>query len=276
MTKAPGACVTPLRSVGQMGSFRGPTAVRIVAGFLLAFTVPHGAIMDDDTNSTGAPRPSGSTAGRDLGGGCAGRPGRGGRRGVPGNPHATKVPEFAALADRPDRGLHGTVACFDWGCGPCLHVVAVTGSPNRTVKCLEKSDVNADLVWLADGRLQLTSGDTRQRIYNIRSGTAEDVPASAVNLTTRTWEPAAVNQRSDTVTATSEGGSSTSRSAPPRPGRQTGPTSWSPTPQPACSSSPPTMPPPASWPKNRGTAGRSPETTSSPPAPEVSLPLSRT
>jgi len=76
--------------------------------------------------------------------------------------------------------------------------------------------VNAELVWLPDGRLQVTvpgGGDAgakgSQRIYDIVSGKVETVPTADIDLETTTWSPRAVNGDGERLTATSKGGHGT-------------------------------------------------------------------
>ncbi len=116
------------------------------------------------------------------------------------------APEFAALADEPDADLRGTVAYLDWGYGPCLEVVAAAGSPSAQLDCLDEDAVGAELRWLPDGRLQVTNGDRWQRIYDVRTGEFDEVPAASIDPATATWRPVTVNERGDEVTATSEDG----------------------------------------------------------------------
>jgi hypothetical protein len=120
---------------------------------------------------------------------------------------ATDVPEFPALADEPDADLNGTVAYLDWQYGPCLYVVAAAGAPSKKLGCLAKEALNAKLVWLPEGRLQVTNRDAWQRIYDVRTGEFEEVPASSIDPETAAWKPVTVNDDGDEVTATSEGGS---------------------------------------------------------------------
>jgi len=119
---------------------------------------------------------------------------------------ATAVPEFAALADQPDADLSGTVAYLDWEYGPCLNVVAASGAPSKQLGCLGEDAVEAKLLWLPDGQLQVTNGDSWQRIYDVRTGDFEEVPAASIDADTATWDPVTVNNDGDEVTATSEDG----------------------------------------------------------------------
>ncbi len=114
------------------------------------------------------------------------------------------VPQFASLARHPDRALQGTVAYYADRPG-CVKIVAAAGGPSRTVFCLPKMDVakavkegkeiGPQLVWLPGGRLEVTMfrmmppakpgavpGWRRgwQKIIDVRTGKAEDVPAAKV------------------------------------------------------------------------------------------------
>lgn len=118
-------------------------------------------------------------------------------------------PNFPSLAQNPDSSLQGTVAYF----APksrCVTVVAASGSPSKPVLCLSPPDMSKaaqlgtkedspQLVWLPDGRLQVTmfrvnpkNGTTFpgwQKTVNVRTGQTQDTPATEVpstpNLTTR-------------------------------------------------------------------------------------------
>jgi hypothetical protein len=119
---------------------------------------------------------------------------------------ATDVPEFAALADAPDTDLSGTVAYLDWEYGPCLNVVAASGAPSKQLGCLGEDAVEAKLLWLPDGQLQVTNGDSWQRVYDVRTGEFEEVPAASIDPDAATWDPVTVNNEGDKVTATSGDG----------------------------------------------------------------------
>ena len=89
-----------------------------------------------------------------------------------------------------------------------LHWAASTGQKAVVEVLIEhKADVNAQLLWLPDGRLQVTNGDAWQRIYDVRTGEFEEVPGSSIDPDTTTWKPVTVNDAGDEVTATSDGGS---------------------------------------------------------------------
>lgn len=139
------------------------------------------------------------------------------------------VPPFPSLADQPDRSLQGTVAYTD--SNGCVRLVAAAGTPSKEVYCLPPEDtskapqvgkeVGPQLVWLPDGRLEITmfrmnpssmEGSKTapeliagwQKILDVRTGKLEDVPTSEVpsepNLTT---EPT-VSPDGQRVTATSD------------------------------------------------------------------------
>lgn len=115
------------------------------------------------------------------------------------------VPSFPSLAEQPDPSLQGTVAYV--APNGCVRLVAAAGSPSEEVYCLPDEDttqtpqvgkeVGPQLVWLPDGRLEITvfrmdpsdEGDTTtapgliagwQKILDVRTGDVEDVPADEV------------------------------------------------------------------------------------------------
>jgi hypothetical protein len=115
------------------------------------------------------------------------------------------VPAFPSLADQPDGSLQGTVAYTDQN--GCVRLVAAAGAPSEEVYCLPKEDmsktpevgkeVGPQLVWLPDGRLEITvfrmdpsqmKDPTTapplvagwQQILDVRTGEVEDVPAAEV------------------------------------------------------------------------------------------------
>ena len=124
------------------------------------------------------------------------------------------VPDYPSLAAHPDRSLQGTVA-YTSAAG-CVRIVAAAGSPSKDVYCLANEDmskapkvgkeVGPQLVWLPDGRLEITMfrwdlasvKDEKtapdlvgawQKVVDVRTGEVEGVPASEVpselNLETR-------------------------------------------------------------------------------------------
>lgn len=107
-----------------------------------------------------------------------------------------ETPEFPSLADEPDPSLHGTVAYFAVDADPkaqptggCVRVIAAAGSPSRDVLCFEGGldDTGPDLVFLPDGRLQVTMFTWPpeqplvaiwQKIVDVRTGQIEDTAGS--------------------------------------------------------------------------------------------------
>lgn len=120
-------------------------------------------------------------------------------------------PKIASLAAHPDPSLHGTVAYLgtDW----CVRVAAASGRSSRQVLCIGPAErleprgktklVGPQLVWRADGRLEVTmfrmsvgKGEPPrysagwQKIVDVRTGAVEQTPAadlpSSWNMSTRT------------------------------------------------------------------------------------------
>ena len=114
------------------------------------------------------------------------------------------VPQFASLAEQPDRSLQGTVAYFADQVR-CVKIVAAAGGPAKTVFHLPEMDVQQavkqgkeigpQLVWLPGGRLQVTMFRMTppskpgavpafhrgwQKIIDVRTGKVEDVPAADI------------------------------------------------------------------------------------------------
>ena len=112
------------------------------------------------------------------------------------------VPQFASLAEHPDASLQGTVAYFA-DQTRCVKVAAAAGVPAKTVFCLPETDVQQavkegkeigpQLVWLPDGRLQVTVFRMTppskpgaapvlhrgwQKIVDVRTGKVQNVPAA--------------------------------------------------------------------------------------------------
>jgi hypothetical protein len=119
------------------------------------------------------------------------------------------VPSFASLAEHPDHALQGTVAYFADQSG-CVRIVAAAGAPSKDVLCIPPQDVTKalelgkevgpQLVWLPDGRLEVTMfRQTKkpgpgfnpgwQKIVDVRTGHVQNVPRAEVpsnpNLHTR-------------------------------------------------------------------------------------------
>jgi hypothetical protein len=133
-------------------------------------------------------------------------------------------PRFASLAEHPDSSLQGTIAYYAGRTG-CVRIVAAAGQPSKDVLCLPAPDMSKaeqlgtkedgpQLVWLADGRLEVTMfrSDPKsgafsagwQKIVDVRTGQTDDVAAADVpsspNLTTRP----AVSPSGQRITATSD------------------------------------------------------------------------
>lgn len=95
------------------------------------------------------------------------------------------TPEFAVLADQPDPSLLGTVAFIETPNTNCVDVIAASGTPTRQLACFDKTPQT--LVWLPDGRLEVTSygkigrpEDRWRTIVDARTGTREDVPQANI------------------------------------------------------------------------------------------------
>jgi hypothetical protein len=110
------------------------------------------------------------------------------------------VPSFPSLADKPDATLRGTVAYLDEATD-CVRIVAAAGQPSKEVMCLPPLDpadaatrgkpVGPQLVWLADGRLEVTMFRMTdppgpnfrpgwQKIVDVRTGAVTETPATQV------------------------------------------------------------------------------------------------
>jgi hypothetical protein len=145
------------------------------------------------------------------------------------------IPDFPSLVDHPDPTLHGTVAYTS--AGGCVRIISASGSRSKDVYCLPPEDmskapevgkeVGPQLVWLPDGRLEVTmfrmdpafkgSGSDKdagppivrgwQKVVDVRTGEVEDVPTadvpSELNLDTRPT----VSADGRRLTTTSDGGS---------------------------------------------------------------------
>lgn len=148
---------------------------------------------------------------------------------------ARPIPMFPSLVDQPDPTLHGTVAYTS--AGGCVRIISASGSRSKDVYCLPVEDmskapkvgkeVGPQLVWLPDGRLEVTmfhmdpafkgSGSDKdagppitrgwQKIVDVRTGEVTDVPAadapSKLNLDTRPTASAEGRR----LTTTSDGAS---------------------------------------------------------------------
>ncbi len=137
------------------------------------------------------------------------------------------LPEFPSLAEHPDRSLHGTVAyANDTG---CVRIVAASGSPSKDVYCIPRKDLEVkpkqgmkpagpQLVWLPDDRLEVTmffwtppSGGAPplyragwQKIIDVHTGRAVDVPAQQVPSTPRSSPGPTVSPNGEQVRYTSD------------------------------------------------------------------------
>lgn len=120
-----------------------------------------------------------------------------------------EVPEFPSLVDDPDTSLQGTVAYTDGATG-CVRIIAASGTASKDVYCPEQwsvdeaaklgKPVGPQLVWLEDGRLEMTwfrmeakpGPDLRpgwQVVVDVTTGEVEELPRddapSEPNLDTR-------------------------------------------------------------------------------------------
>lgn len=146
--------------------------------------------------------------------------------------HATEgrsIPTFASLADTPDSSLQGTVAYYANETG-CIRLVAAAGQPSKDVLCLpaevtstwvtEGKPVGPQLVWLPDGRLEVTMFRMKmpsspggkpapglnpgwQKIVDVRTGKVEDVPAAKVPSTPNPTTQPTVSPGGERVSYTS-------------------------------------------------------------------------
>lgn len=119
------------------------------------------------------------------------------------------VPSFPSLVDDPDASLQGTVAYTDGDTG-CVRIIAASGADSKDVYCPEQwsvdeaaklgKPVGPQLVWLEDGRLEVTwfrmtdppGPDLRpgwQVVVDVTTGEVEELPRddapSEANLDTR-------------------------------------------------------------------------------------------
>ena len=135
------------------------------------------------------------------------------------------VPEFASLAQSPDRSLHGTVAYVD-GTSDCVRIVAAAGQPSKDVLCLPAQDmakaqtlgkeIGPQLVWRAEGRLEVTmfrmTGPPPylpgwQKVVDVRTGAVQDTPAADVPSQPDLGTRAMVSPAGERITSTSDGSS---------------------------------------------------------------------
>jgi hypothetical protein len=140
------------------------------------------------------------------------------------------VPTFPLLADQPDDSLQGTVAYT--ARNGCVRLVAAAGAPSEEVYCLPKEDmskapdvgkeVGPQLVWLPDGRLEITvfrmdpaqmkESTTApplvagwQQILDVRTGEVEDVAADEVPSAPNLGTEPTVSPDGSKITSTSAG-----------------------------------------------------------------------
>jgi hypothetical protein len=98
------------------------------------------------------------------------------------------TPEFPALADNPDPTLQGTVAFWKpYPDDDCVYLVAASGGTPIELTCFEDADAGGgELVWLRDGRLQVTAyaGDQEsaavRKIVDVETGEVEEVPTDEI------------------------------------------------------------------------------------------------
>lgn len=139
------------------------------------------------------------------------------------------VPAFPSLAENPDSSLQGTVAYYADATG-CIRLVAAAGQPSKTVWCLPKEGpttwakvgkpVGPQLVWLPDGRLEVTMFRMKtaspggkppdgldpgwQKIVDVRTGTVQDLPAARAPSTPNTTTQPTVSPKGDRVGYTAD------------------------------------------------------------------------
>lgn len=129
------------------------------------------------------------------------------------------LPEFGSLSEQPDTSLHGTVAFFAADTG-CVRIVAASGLSARNALCISAADLavkpelgikpaGPQLVWLPDGRLQVTMFLWRpqpgapvysagwQKIVDVATGKVDIVPTSQVPSTPNTSTESSVNPQGD-------------------------------------------------------------------------------
>ena len=135
------------------------------------------------------------------------------------------LPTFPSLAAQPDASLQGTVAYLA-GDGPavCVRIVAASGQPSREVLCLPAPDMSQaaqlgtkeaspQLVWLGDGRLEVTvfRVDPKngaysagwQKVVDVQSGQVVDTPAATVPSSPNFATRPTVSPTGQTITVTS-------------------------------------------------------------------------
>lgn len=135
-------------------------------------------------------------------------------------------PKFPSLADSPDSSLKGTVAYYA-DASDCVRIVAAAGQPSRDVLCpagpnqskaaSKGKEIGPGLAWLPDGRLEVTMfrfADEKgeqlkgswQKIIDVRTGKAQDVPAAEVPAAPAPADHPMVSPSGEQITVTSEEG----------------------------------------------------------------------
>lgn len=97
------------------------------------------------------------------------------------------APSFPALVDNPDPSLHGTVAYLQpYPNDDCIYVAAASGAASKRLSCFGSAG-GGELVWLSDGRLEITHyGDAQhpddvwRKIVDVETGAIEDVPRDEI------------------------------------------------------------------------------------------------
>lgn len=136
------------------------------------------------------------------------------------------LPMFASLAEHPDRSLRGTVAYVD--ARGCVRIVAASGSSSKDVLCIPQQDLQVkegmkpagpQLVWLRDSRLEVTmffwtpragAGPPVyhagwQKIVDVRTGRATEVPSNRVPSTPRSSRGQTMSPSGEQVRYTFDG-----------------------------------------------------------------------
>jgi hypothetical protein len=138
------------------------------------------------------------------------------------------VPRFPSLVANPDPALSGTVAYVDPATS-CVRVIALSGGSSREVLCPPPIDpaeagrlgkpVGPQLVWRADGRLEVTmfrmTGKPEagrpvfaagwQNVVDVRSGAVTDTPAAQVPAAPDVTTRPTVSPSGERVSFTSNG-----------------------------------------------------------------------
>jgi hypothetical protein len=111
----------------------------------------------------------------------------------------TRVPSFPALADHPDPSLHGTVS---YGNFDNVQVRALSGAASKQLVSGLGGNGEPyidEVRWLSDGRLQAFSHREPRwsRIYNLRTGAVETVPASDISAKAAPTKTVLVNAKGE-------------------------------------------------------------------------------